>query len=174
MTSASLKILVMYSDRSSARLGERVSESLQRILGERVRCAQSTWNSGLLLSRKLRKLAAEDALHSDVVIIATNDSLELSTELRSWLQLWQDKRAGGAAALIGLDSDPHLNSQGESSIRKSLQQTAARAHMEFFWHSEGLAAAASDPKEENTITYRDADPTKAYEFKFVFRPEQEP
>jgi hypothetical protein len=169
MTSVSLKILMMYSDGSSARMGAHVTKNLKRKLGCDFRCAQSTWNAGLLRSPELLKLAAEDALHSDVVIIATSDSTELSDEVRSWIELWQDKREETPAALVALQCKPRVT-QTKNSIRKSLEQTAARAHMDFFWHSEEEKdRPGEDPKRPSEIIYRNADPSKPFELRLVMR-----
>ena len=141
MAVASLKIVLVYSDRSSAKLGARVSNSLRRRLGSDFQVAQSIWNAELLRSPKLRKLAAEEAKDSDLVIIATSEGVPLSGEVSQWFKLWSKRQREIPSALVAL-----LKRQEQSAethvVENRLHQFADRAHMDFFCHSE------TDPAEE--------------------------
>ena len=60
MTTCAFKILQIYSDRHGASLASQASRNLQREF-DRSECFETTWNTELLRSPKLRMLAAREA-----------------------------------------------------------------------------------------------------------------
>jgi hypothetical protein len=133
MGNVSLKIVLLYADRSSAELGKEVAESLRQKLGSTFRLRQSSWNVELLRSAKLRSLAAMEARDSDMVMVAMDEGIPLSPEIEDWFELWRDrKRSPGAlVALLKRDEPdtPHV-------VEESLHAYADQAQMDFFCHSE--------------------------------------
>jgi hypothetical protein len=174
MDGDALKICILYSDKITAELGQRLSRTLRQKLGDHFRFAQCTWNAELLRSPKLRKIAAEDAARSDILIVATPEEPELPEQLASWIRLWQDRPHDQPAALVALLSEPHAGLRNGSALRKSLKAAAQRAHMEFFCNDEKLsvtlaAKAKPPPSTARVCTYRDADPSAQYTFQMCFR-----
>jgi hypothetical protein len=170
-----LNICILYADKSTAELGERLSRTLRRKLGGHFRFAQSTWNAELLRSPKLRKLAAEDAARSDILIVATPEEWEVPRELASWIRLWQDRPHDQPAALVALLSEPHAGSPQNSPLRESLKAAAEKAHMEFFCNDQQLGKLPpGKPKAKppsapaRLCSYRDADPSKQYTIHMCF------
>lgn len=134
MGTVSLKILMLYSDRSSAELSKEVSRSLREKLGPAFHIRQSSWNTELLRSSKLRALAAVEAKHSDIVMIALDEGAPISPEVRQWFELWRNRQRGTPAALVALlkrdeEDAPHI-------VEESLHEFAEEARMDFFCHSE--------------------------------------
>lgn len=166
MTSMPLKMVIVYSDKLSAEVGEAVARNLRQSLGKEFAVAQTSWNSELLKSRKLCHLAAEDAIQSDIVIISTSEARTLPAELNRWVQMWRDKRPEGPAALVALLNKNDLVCHEDDKVRTWLRQTAERAHMDFFCRSNfesGVETASREADEK--VTY--VDPNGKYHFTFV-------
>ena len=130
-----MKIVLVYSDRSSAKLGARVSNSLRRRLGSDFQVAQSIWNAELLRSPKLRKLAADEAKESDLVIIATSEGVPLSGQVSQWFKLWSGQARQNPSALVALLKRPEQADETHM-VENRLHRIADRAKMDFFCHSE--------------------------------------
>ena len=134
MENVALKIVLLYSDRWSAELGKEVALTLRQKLGPSFHVRQSSWNSELLRSSKLRALAALEARESDIVMVATEEGAPLSREMQEWFDLWRDRKRRGPAALVALlkrenEDAPHF-------VENSLHAFADHARMDFFCHSE--------------------------------------
>lgn len=177
MTSVSVKILMMYAGSSSAHLGEKLSKNLRRKLGPDFHFAQSTWNAELLRSPKLRKLAADDARDSDIVIIATPEAGELPEEMLSWLELWQDRRSQVPGAMVALLSHKEEKTPRDRAVRRLLEGAAARAHMEFFCEEASSGCGPNRairrrkpkaPVSPLVVTYVDVNSEKKYQFQVRF------
>ena len=134
MGAVSLKMFLIYSGKASAQLATRVAASLQRKLGSDFCVRESTWNSELLQSPKLRALAATEAMDSDLVLIATAEGNPLDEELNKWFELWQDRPRETPSALVALLQ--RETADAPHPVEKSLRQFAASAHMDFFCHSQ--------------------------------------
>lgn len=130
----SLKILLLYSDRKSAELGQEVSRSLREKLGPGFRMRESSWNAELLRSPKLRALSAVEAGNSDLVIVAMDEGDPVREDMRRWLDLWRVRGRKGPAALVALLKRPAENSP--RIVEESLHSFAEDARMDFFCHSE--------------------------------------
>ena len=137
MKNVLLKIVVVYSDKAAGQLGSRLTETLRRTLGDDFRVAQSVWRTELLKSDGLRKVAAEEARESDLIIVATSSGGHLPEEVESWFRLWKDRKRRVPGALVALVHQERGLPTGH--ITGELRQWARRARMEFFCHASGAA-----------------------------------
>jgi hypothetical protein len=128
-----LKIVLLYSDRGTAKLGKEVAQSLCEKLGPGFQARQSSWNAELLRSPKLRALSALEAGNSDLVIVAMDEGDPLRADVRSWLDLWRCRGRTGPAALVALLKRPTEDSP--RIVEESLHAFADEARMDFFCHS---------------------------------------
>lgn len=166
MTSTALKMLMIYSDKHSAEVGEEVASNLRKSLSNRFEIAQSSWNCELLRSDKLCHIAAEDALSSNIVIISTSEARTLPAELSRWVQLWRDKRPQAPAALVALLNKNDLVCHQDDRVRKWLRLTAQRAHMDFFCRTDAEAELISRAAAEtDRVIY--TDPAGKFQFSFM-------
>src|SRR5437868_6851874 len=101
MTTCAFKIVQIYSDRRGAALANQASQNLQREF-ERSDCTETTWNTELLRSPKLRMLAAREAADADLVIVAADEGTPLAAEVTQWLDLWQRRRRRNRSTLFAL------------------------------------------------------------------------
>lgn len=137
MRNVSLKILLIYSDQEAGRMGAEVTHSLRKKLGKGFQVAQSVWKTELLKDRGLRRLAAQEAKASDVVIVAASEETPLPGEVEQWFELWGNRVRKGPGAFVAL-----LHGEDgfrEGSVAADLHRMAEQARMEFFCHS-GLGA----------------------------------
>lgn len=166
----SLKMMMVYSDKHSAEVGEQVAENLKRSLGNTFELAQCRWNSELLRSPKLCAMAAAEARESDIVIISTAEARELPKELAVWISKWKQKRHAGPAALVALLNKNPMPTVPSSLLERHLQRVAQQAHMDFFCHHEEQEAAApkvtkKKPAREQRVTYQ--DPSGKFEISII-------
>ena len=133
MSSVLLKIVLVYSDVESARLGSEVTTSLRKELGRRFQVVQSVWKTELLKSPGLRNLAADEARESNVVIVAASEEVPLPDELREWFDLWRNRNREVPGAFVALLHQEVGN--GDRAVVQGLREMAKEAHMEFFCHS---------------------------------------
>jgi hypothetical protein len=132
MTSCAFKIIQVYSDREGARL---TSETARNLKGEfdRSECVESSWNTELLRSPKLRLQAAREAADADIVIVAAEEGAPVSPEVRQWLDLWVRRKRRRRATLVA------LLRRADTSVWQVMETTlhafAIAANMDFFCHS---------------------------------------
>ena len=132
MTTCAFKIVQIYSDRRGASLAHRASQNLQREF-ERSECTETTWNTELLRSPKLRMLAAREAAEADLVIIAADEGSPLAPEVIQWLDLWQRRSRRNRSTLLALLRRRSL--EDVPSVEEALHSFASRARMDFLCHS---------------------------------------
>jgi hypothetical protein len=132
MTTSAFKIVQIYSDRHGASLASQASQNLRREF-DRSECIETTWNTELLRSPKLRMLAAREAAEADLVIVAAEEGTPVTPEVAQWLELWQRRNRRTRSTLIALlrRSSPAT----VSCVQRALHKFARRARMDFFCHS---------------------------------------
>ena len=143
MAGVALKIVLVYSDQSSASLGAEVTSALRQKLGNDFHVAQSNWKTEMLKHAGLRLIAAEEARDSDIVILAVSESGPLDPNLKGWFKLWEQRERETPGALVALLNQSEERTETES-LKRQLEQFAKRAHMEFFCH-RSAATVPSDP-----------------------------
>jgi hypothetical protein len=132
MTTCIFKIVQIYSDRRGALLANRASRNLQRGF-ESAECMETTWNTELLRSVKLRMLAAREAAEADLVIVAVEEGTPLAPEVGQWLELWQRRRRRTRSTLVALLRRKRADDL--ACVQQSLHRFATKARMDFFCHS---------------------------------------
>lgn len=131
-----LKVTIIYADIASNKMASEVCDSLKQKLGPVFHVEESSWKLELLRNEKLRAFAADEAMQSDIVIIAARESISVPEEIESWFQLWQDQRHGAPAALIALLDGRKVINTDENKLKAWLARKASDAGMEFFCHVE--------------------------------------
>src|SRR5437868_56204 len=132
MTTCAFRIVQIYSDRRGASLASRASKSLQREF-DRADCAETTWNTELLRSPKLRLLAAREAADADLVILVADEGAPLSPEIAEWLALWRRRTRRTRSTLIALLRRDSIADR--PIVEQTLHVFAISARMDFFCHS---------------------------------------
>jgi hypothetical protein len=132
MTTCAFRIVQIYSDRQGASLASQASRNLQREF-DHSECVETTWNTELLRSPKLRMLAAREAAEADLVILVAEEGTPVTPEIAGWLQLWQRRSRRTRSTLVALLRRRSL--AAASCVEHLLHNFARRARMDFFCHS---------------------------------------
>jgi hypothetical protein len=132
MTKSAFKLVQVYSDQRSSKLAAAASRRLQTDL-QLPHCEETRWNTELLRSPKLRLMAAREAAAASVVIIALDETEELSPEISQWLNLWKRRNRSARATLFVLLRRENLTAP--RGVQRSLQQFATVAKIDFVCHS---------------------------------------
>ena len=132
MTNCAFKIIQVYSGRKGA---EMANEAVRNLKGqfETSECVETSWNTELLRSPKLRLQAAREAANADIVIVAAEEGTPVSPEVRQWLDLWVRRKRRRRSTLVA------LLRRADNSVWHVVETTfhafAIAADMDFFCHS---------------------------------------
>jgi len=132
MTTCTFKIVQIYSDRRGAELANQVARKLKQEF-DPSDCSDTSWNTELLRSPKLRLHAAREAAEADLVIVAAEEGGPISPEVRQWLELWARRKRRHRSTLVAL-----LRRRDNSVwhvVQTTLHAFAVAAGMDFFCHS---------------------------------------
>lgn len=133
MRTCFFKIVQIYSDRSGFQLVSQASLRLRREF-ERSDWAETSWNTELLRSPKLRMLAAREAAEADIVLVAAEEGAGISPEVGQWLELWRRRSRPTRSTLVAL---LRRNAPTDSPlVEDALHTFAISAGMDFFCHSQ--------------------------------------
>jgi hypothetical protein len=132
MTTCAFKIIQVYSDRRGAELANETARNLKGEF-ESSECGESSWNTELLRSPKLRLQAAREAADADLVIFAGEEGTPVSPELRQWLDLWVRRKRRRRATLVALLR--RADNTVQQVMETTLHAFAIAANMDFFCHS---------------------------------------
>ncbi len=132
MTTCAFKIIQIYSDREGAQTASEATRHLKSEF-EPSECVESSWNTELLRSPKLRVQAAREAADADIVIVAAQEGVPVSPQVRRWLDLWVRRKRRRRATLVA------LLRRADNTVSHILETTfhafAIAADMDFFCHS---------------------------------------
>jgi hypothetical protein len=127
----------VYEDFRAASLAKQAYEFLVANLTREWQVISQAWKFELLRLPELRRLAAEDAVLADVIIVSCRGDGELPGEVRAWVKMWQRCKAD-AVALIALLDGPPGQAEHAQAAQAYLERVAERAHMDFFTWPQGL------------------------------------
>ena len=127
-----LRVVIAYSDLTAGFRAMRMVTDLGRGFGDELDFHPIPWSFELLADEDLGKLAADDAFHADILIIAAQCTNPLPAAVGRWAESAIRRKEGTAAAVIALFG-PEEHPDGRGSARLQAIQTAARgAGLEFF------------------------------------------
>ena len=99
-------------------------------LGQQCQIIQHAWLVNEFRVPELKEIAADEAAHDDLIILAMHSDGSLPEHLQSWIDLWLSRK-DGRPAVFGALLDPDT-AQDSSSMHLCLQEIARRGNMEFF------------------------------------------
>ncbi len=140
-TSHPLRVVIIYNGIIAGKRALRVMSELARNMGETIELQPSPWSFDLLADAGWAEMAADDAAHADILIIATHCTHPLPAAVGRWTESAIRRKQGTAAAVVALFG-PEGNPDGPDSFRlEAIQTAASRADLEFF------APAARHPRD---------------------------
>lgn len=127
--SAALRLFVVYDSDSSNLEAIETSDFVEHELGSDILLDKSFWHGELLKAATLRDEAAREAADADIIILALSEELEGATEIRAWVDEWQQMRnkSGGLMAVVPSTS----KNESTQSFIDYLQEAALTMDMDF-------------------------------------------
>src|SRR5258706_3363135 len=126
-----LNVLSLFEDLETGRRAKQIYDYLADHLGIDFKLNHQVWNLNVLASPILRELAAKDASESDILVISLHGQRELSSEARSWLELWVGQRSA-PIGLVALFDPDQRNCETTLDTRRYLETIARSGQMDSF------------------------------------------
>jgi hypothetical protein len=135
---ATTKILLAYRDPDHERLGRKYCDLISEHHYLPSQPDISEWKFEMLACPGMDKMAAEEALHAGLVVIATSCGDDLPKPLKKWITSWcsQTRRANGT--LVVLLSECPGYSEAHWSDYAFLETQAERCGMRLVVYATGL------------------------------------
>jgi hypothetical protein len=133
-SSPSLHIIIVYEDYLTGNRALRTCERLIQQFRPDTHCDTTSWKFELLRSAKLRKMATEEAVAADMIIVSAHGDSDLPLEIKSWMDSWLHIKRGSDSALVALlhCSNPAAPQQGPADAY--LKEAARKAKLDYFCH----------------------------------------
>jgi len=138
------KVVLVYEDFEMATQGKAVYDLIAREAGGENAACLTVWRFDFFHSTELTRAVSRQAEEADVIIVAPRDPNALPPQVKTWLELWPQRRKQGLGALIAVfhpDAKTHARS---SNVALLLWRAASRAGMDFFCRS-GASNAIEHP-----------------------------
>ena len=127
-----LRVVIAYNDTGAGQRAMRMLAALGPQLGDDIEFQPIPWSFDLLSDVDWREVAARDAVHADILILATSDADALPPDVGQWAEDAINQKRGTSAAVIALFG-PEEDSDGAGSARlKAIEVAALQAGLNFF------------------------------------------
>lgn len=126
-----VKVLMVYEDLSTGHRAMRVLDSLHHLFGKEVCLQSNMWKFDILGCPSMGRMAAQDALEADVIIVSAHGADPLPEEVKTWFDQWLGARGRHGGALVALLGDGHSDSPVLEETRVFLEQKARLSHLDF-------------------------------------------
>jgi hypothetical protein len=135
-------VVIAYEDFETGKQAKETYDFLVNNLRHECRFDNQMWKFDVLGISKLREMAVNDAVMSDIIIISCHGAHELSPDVRAWIDSWVCGQSN-AIALVALFGDA-CGDRDNNRTRDYLGEVARRAGMEFFAQPNDLAVKRFD------------------------------
>jgi hypothetical protein len=147
-------ILMVYEDSLAGKRAMDACQVLMSQLEGEVELRSSMWTFHTLRNPKLSRIATEDAIEADVIIIATGRNSELPGDVRKWIELWVPQKQGQTAALVAMTDFTGGDSARSSVTHVFLKGAAATAGIDFLSQEFPQAENQKLPVPESSFEAR--------------------
>lgn len=129
--------------------GKAVYDLIAEQAGGEAAARLTVWRFDFFHSAELTRAVSRQAEEADVIIVAPRDPNCLPPQVKTWLELWPQRRKQGPGALIAV-FHPDAKAQARSSdVALLLWRAASRAGIDFFCRS-GTAAMSGQAATTHT------------------------
>jgi hypothetical protein len=139
------KVVIAYED---AETFHRVKEALNGFFGGDAAAHQAktaAWKFDLFNDLRLERLAVEDAVAADLIVISAHGHSDLPAGVKNWIDHWLDNKTTDGGVLVALLDGASQDERPAAQILHYLSAVAASAHFDWF-------AAFCEPR--NGYTFR--------------------
>lgn len=127
-----LRVVIAYDAIAAGKRAMRVITRLGGELGESVEFQPLPWSFELLADTDWAKVAADDAVKADILIIATSTAHPLPSAVEHWAEATIHRKQGTWAAVVALfGTEGDLNRDGAAQL-EAIRTAARRAGLDFF------------------------------------------
>ncbi len=127
-----LNVVVAYGDSFAGKRAKAVLDRLVQQLGRKVLLKCNLWKFNVQETPQLNKLAANDALEAQMIIIAAHEGTELSGPMKQWLADWLLDRDVASAALVAVLDYGHQAGGNQTPVSSYLKKLAEVGSLDFF------------------------------------------
>jgi hypothetical protein len=148
-SNSSFYTVLVYQDLHTGVRAKNVANRIREEMADERTFELDAWNIGLLDHPVFHRLASDQAVAAEIIILSLHDGRALTTRLKGWLKAWMHQKQGVCPALIALFSD-----QGDSSsvfAKQYLETAAQRAGMEFL--CQQLGPSDSNPEADTELCW---------------------
>lgn len=126
---------MVYEDRLTGMRAKHFYDNLVEGMEDECDFDLELWNFRLLPSSEVGNLSTQLTARADFVILSLRGNLGLTTEIKSWVEMWSRLTANRNAALIVLINKPRSKDSAAASTLAYLRNIAARRGISFFAHT---------------------------------------
>jgi hypothetical protein len=137
-------LLVAYEDNTTRDRALRLYDHLAQQLLDDYDFQCTWWKLDHLRSSTLRDQASDAAAEANMIILSVREGLELSPNVRTWIESWIGKRDSRKSALVALVGGRNQHDPGASPVVHYLQRVARQGKMDFFAHAFDLPQAEGE------------------------------
>jgi hypothetical protein len=132
----SLQILIIYEDYLTGNCALRTCDRLLQRFRRNTDCHTTSWKFELLRLPKLKKMAADEAVAADMIVVSAHAHSELPIEVKDWMDLWLPSKQTSGSALVALlhCSELQLQATCELPTETYLRKCASCAKLDYFCH----------------------------------------
>lgn len=127
----SFTTLIAYEDLETGKHAKQTCDVLEQRLGRECEFSTRMWKFDALGVPRLREVAVQDAVTSDLLIFSMHGGRPLPGAVDEWIESWLEQGTG-AIALVALFSS---ESNDNDAVRQYLSDISRRGDFEFFAQS---------------------------------------
>jgi hypothetical protein len=140
-----VRTLIAYEDFRMGQWAKGLFDRLQGQLDPGCFLSVMLWKFDVLRFNQLRDIATEDAAEAQLIVIAARNKGDLPGFVKAWIREWLPRKNTRSCALVALLEQPEEFDHPQSAVEPFLQETALRAHLDYFSFAYCASSLAPDP-----------------------------
>ena len=127
-----INVLMLYENLATGNRVMRLFDALVHRCGREVSFQSDMWKFDILTCPSMGRLAAEDAVKADLIIVSAHGDESLEESVQSWFRAWTGHRGKHAAALVAVLNHTRHTYPVAQETKLFLEEMARAGRMEFF------------------------------------------
>lgn len=146
-------VVIVYEDFETGKNAKRTYDYLASNLGDDCEFSNQMWKFDVLSLPKLARIAAQDAVEADIILVATHGG-QLPRQVKEWLEAWASNGTKALALVALCDGEPAAAHLAITTLRDA----ARRAGTQFFAQPDfwpGDEGVRPEPAMDGLLRARD-------------------
>lgn len=155
------KIITAYEDAAAEGRAGRVRKQIEQICRDEVEVATFSTSFSLLERPDSWKLAVEEAMGADVIIVSISNAGELASHLMEWVKTWPNRELPGQDALVIVFDSDGAPTEEQWRVASYFRRIAEVRGFEFFCNqdpSERADMSCQQLQSENRMSFESSVP----------------